>query len=182
MLAPSHSQPLQNIFAEYDILFAMQNKITIYTDGAARGNPGPSGWGAVIFFENSGDPKGAKVVELGGRMDHATNNIMELTAPIEALTYVGKHKFDGPIEIYSDSKYVITGINEWIHNWIKNGWRTAGKKPVLNQELWQDLHSLNAELKPKWHYVAGHSGHEWNERADVIATSFADNEPVELAK
>lgn len=115
-------------------------------------------------------------------MDHATNNIMELTAPIKALEYLGKHKIEGHIEIYSDSKYVINGINEWIHNWIKNGWRTAAKKPVLNQELWQDLHSLNAEFKPKWHYVAGHSGHEWNDRVDLIATSFADNEPVELQK
>lgn len=153
----------------------MKDKIVIYTDGAARGNPGPSGWGVVIII-------GEKVVELGGRMDHATNNIMELTAPVKALEYIGKHKIEGVIEIHSDSKYVITGINEWIHNWIKNGWRTASKKPVLNQELWQDLHSLNTEFKPRWHYVEGHSGHKWNDRVDLIATSFADNEPVELEK
>ncbi len=153
----------------------MKDKIVIYTDGAARGNPGPSGWGVVIIM-------GDKIVELGGRMDHSTNNIMELTAPIKALEYLGKNKIEGHIEIHSDSKYVITGINEWIHNWIKNGWRTASKKPVLNQELWQDLHSLNTEFKPKWHYVEGHSGHKWNDRVDLIATSFADNEPILLQK
>lgn len=162
----------------------MQNNITIYTDGSARGNPGPAGWGAVIFLNTEENGKSSKVVELGGRADHATNNIMELTAPIEALKYVkskmSKTVFD--IEIHSDSKYVINGVNEWVHNWVKNGWRTANKKPVLNMELWQELHALNQELKPKWHYVAGHTGHEHNERADVIATSFADGEPVDLKK
>ena len=107
------------------------NKIIIYTDGAARGNPGRAGFGVVIM-------KDKKVVELGGRMDHATNNIMELTAPIEALKYLRENKLQGvSVEIFSDSKYVITGINEWIHNWMKNNWRTANKKPVLNQELLQ---------------------------------------------
>lgn len=162
----------------------MQNKIIIYTDGSARGNPGLAGWGAVIFLNMGGKES---VVELGGRADHATNNIMELTAPIEALKYLiktlsipGMDSLD--VEIHSDSKYVINGINEWVHNWVKNGWRTAAKKPVLNMELWQELHKLNQEIKPKWHYVAGHMGHEHNERADVIATSFADGEPVELKK
>ena len=160
----------------------MESKITIYTDGAARGNPGPAGWGAVII-------EGDNIKELGGRSDHATNNIMELTAPIKALEYIKESPLlfeegaggGGPeIEIYSDSKYVITGINEWVHNWVKNGWRTAAKKPVLNQELWQSLHSLNQELKPVWHYVAGHSGDKYNDRADQIATSFADKEEIEL--
>lgn len=159
-----------------------QHKIIIYTDGAARGNPGPSGWGAAICL-------GDKCTELGGRADHSTNNIMELTAPIEAMKFLKKHPVlaeegagggDFNIEIHSDSKYVINGINEWIHNWVKNNWRTAAKKPVLNQGLWQELHALNQELKPKWFYVAGHSGHKWNDRVDLIATSFADNEPVEL--
>ncbi len=150
-----------------------QNKIIIYTDGAARGNPGPSGWGVAICL-------GGKCTELGGRADHSTNNIMELTAPIKAMEFLIKNKIIGEIEIHSDSKYVINGVNEWIHNWIKNGWRTAAKKPVLNQELWQELHKLNQELKPKWFYVAGHSGHEWNDRVDLIATSFADQDPVDL--
>ena len=152
----------------------MQNKITIYTDGAARGNPGPAGWGVVIL--------GEKEVELGGRSDHATNNQMELLGAIEALKYVRNNNSGCAVEIYADSKYVINGVNEWIHNWVKNGWRTASKKPVLNQELWQELHELNQEIKPVWHYVAGHAGHEHNERADVIATSFADKEPIELKK
>lgn len=155
-----------------------KEKVTIYTDGAARGNPGPAGWGSIIMFEGG-------VLEIGGRADHSTNNIMELTAPIEAMLCL-KDKFSSgvlpQVEIFSDSKYVINGINEWIHNWVKNGWKTAAKKPVLNQELWQKLHTLNTELKPKWHYVEGHSGHKWNDRADIIATSFADNEPVELVK
>ncbi len=150
-----------------------QNKIIIYTDGAARGNPGPAGWGVAICV-------GDKCTELGGRADHSTNNIMELTAPIEAMKFLQKNNLGNEIEIHSDSKYVINGVNEWIHNWIKNGWRTAAKKPVLNQELWQELHKLNQELKPKWFYVAGHSGHKWNDRVDLIATSFADSEPVNL--
>ncbi len=149
----------------------MKPKITIYTDGAARGNPGKAGWGAVILYSN-------KEKELGGSSEHSTNNIMELTAPIEALKFIEKSKFDGDIEIYSDSKYVILGITEWIHNWLKNNWKTAGKKPVLNKELWQDLHALNERFKPKWNYVKGHNGDKYNERADIIATSFADGEPV----
>jgi ribonuclease HI len=149
--------------------------IQIYTDGAARGNPGLAGWGAILMMDG-------KEVELGGRMDHATNNIMELSAPIEALKYLKANKIQGNIEIVSDSKYVILGITEWIGNWIKNGWRNAAKKPVLNKELWEKLYELNQEFKPKWTYVKGHSENKHNERADVIATSFADNEPVELKK
>lgn len=150
-----------------------KGKIIIYTDGAARGNPGRAGWGVVFIVGN-------KVFEIGGRSEHATNNIMELTAAIEGLKYIKKHKINLPVEIFADSKYVITGINEWIHNWMKNNWRTANKKPVLNQELWQELHALNQEFKPKWHYVKGHNGDKYNDRADEIATSFADDEPVKL--
>lgn len=149
----------------------MSQKITIYTDGAARGNPGRAGWGVVILV-------GEKTHEIGGRSDHATNNQMELSAPTEALKYLVKHKIEGEIEIFSDSKYVINGVNEWIHNWLKNDWRTAAKKPVLNKELWQELHALNQTLKPKWIYVKGHSGDKYNDRVDEIATSFADGEPV----
>ena len=145
-------------------------KTIIYTDGAARGNPGPAGWGVVAFV-------GEKRHEFGGRADKATNNQMELTATIEALRFA-KEKGIKDFEIHSDSKYVITGINEWIHNWVKNGWRTSAKKPVLNKELWVVLHELNSSLEASWHYVEGHSGHQWNDRADEIATSFADNEPV----
>lgn len=152
-----------------------KDKIIIYTDGAARGNPGPAGWGSILFF-------GGKIVELGGRKDHATNNQMELTAPIEAFKYLKKHKISGQLEIFSDSKYVILGITEWIFNWQKNNWRNAAKKPVLNRELWQDLHDLNKVFNPKWTYVEGHSEHKHNDRVDEIATSFADNAPVKLKK
>lgn len=152
----------------------MAELIKIYTDGAARGNPGPAGWGAVFL-------KDSKVfLELGGRSDHATNNQMELMAAIEALKYLRKNKINSPLEIYADSKYVILGITEWIHGWQKNNWRNAGKKPVLNRELWEELHELNQEFKLKWHYVAGHSTDVWNNRADEIATTFADNEPTKL--
>ena len=152
-----------------------KDKIIIYTDGAARGNPGPAGWGAVFIA-------GKKNFEIGGGSEHATNNQMELTAPIEALKYLknkmSKTVFD--IEIISDSKYVILGITEWIFNWQKNNWRNAAKKPVLNRELWEELHKLTKELKPKWIYVKGHNGDKYNDRADLIATSFADDDPVAL--
>jgi ribonuclease HI len=160
----------------------MANKIQIYTDGAAKGNPGKAGWGAVFLI-------GDTVYELGGRVDHATNNQMELTAPIEALKYTKKlcvrqdlTQEDLSIEIVSDSKYVILGITEWIFNWQKNNWRNAAKKPVVNKELWEELYELTQELKPKWSYVKGHNGHEHNERADLIATSFAEGESVALRK
>lgn len=153
-----------------------QQKIQIYTDGAARGNPGRAGWGAIIF-------EGENIFEMGGRFDHATNNQMELTGPIEALKHL-KISLQGgvDVEIISDSKYVILGITEWIGNWINNGWRNAAKKPVLNKELWQELYDLTQDLKIKWTYIEGHAGHKWNERADVIATSFADGERVELKR
>lgn len=153
----------------------MENKIQIYTDGAARGNPGPAGWGSVFIF-------GKKVFEMGGRSDHATNNQMELTAPIEALKYMKKHKINASVEFYADSKYVILGITEWIFNWQKNNWRNAAKKPVMNKELWIELFKLTEEFKPKWIYVKGHNGDKYNDRADAIATSFADDDPVELKK
>lgn len=153
----------------------MQNKIVIYTDGAAKGNPGKAGWGVVFIV-------GKEIFEIGGRSDHATNNQMELTAPIEALKYLKKHKISANIEFMADSKYVILGITEWISNWQKNNWRNAAKKPVVNKELWEELYELTQEFKPKWHYVAGHAGHTHNERADMIATSFAEGEPVKLKK
>ena len=154
-----------------------KDKIIIYTDGAAKGNPGKAGWGTVFLV-------GGKILEIGGGVEHATNNQMELTAPIEALKYIAKSSargvLAGDIEIISDSKYVILGITEWIFNWQKNNWRNANRKPVLNRELWEKLFKLTQELKPKWTYVEGHTGDKYNERADLIATSFAEGEPVEL--
>ncbi len=153
----------------------MKDKIIkIYTDGAAKGNPGRAGWGAVFVAEN-------KIFEIGGRVNHATNNQMELTAPIEALKLcVRQGLTQKNIEIISDSKYVILGITEWIFNWQKNNWRNANKKPVLNRELWEELYKLAQEFKIKWTYVKGHNENKWNERADEIATSFAESEPVKL--
>jgi ribonuclease HI len=149
------------------------NKTIIYTDGAAKGNPGNAGWGAVFIVDN-------QEFEIGGSAEHATNNQMELTAPIEALGYIKKNDLGKDIEIVSDSKYVILGITEWIFNWQKNNWRNAAKKPVVNRELWEVLYDLVEELKPKWTYVKGHNEDKYNDRADLIATSFAEGEPVEL--
>ncbi len=166
----------------------MKDKITIYTDGAARGNPGKAGWGAVIItnYELQISNKDLMIKEIGGRSDYATNNQMELKAPIEALKWLEQQQNtrqdfvqEGQeIEIFSDSKYVILGITEWIENWKKNGWRNANKKPVLNKKLWEDLYILNTKWKPKWHYVKGHNGDKRNDRVDIIATSFADNKSV----
>lgn len=157
----------------------MSDKIIIYTDGAARGNPGKAGWGAIVI-------DGKKIHEIGGRADNATNNQMELSAPIGALKHLKKilpaqvEKYAVNVEIFSDSKYVINGITDWIFNWQKNNWKNAAKKPVLNKDLWIELSDLVKDFKIKWTYVEGHAGHKWNERADVIATSFADDEFIEL--
>ena len=139
----------------------------IYTDGSSRGNPGPGGYGAIIFY-------GDKVKEIGGREDHITNNRMELTAAIKALEFVSKLSTDNYL-LFTDSEYVTKGMTEWIHNWQTKGWKTAGKKPVLNQDLWQKLLELTEGKDIEWKYVAGHTGVTLNERADTIATSFADN-------
>ena len=152
-----------------------KNTIQIYTDGAARDNPGPAGYGIVFVIDG-------KTFELGGTSPHATNNVMELTAPIEALKYLksnmSKMPFD--IEIISDSKYVILGITEWIFNWQKNNWRNAANKPVVNRELWEELYELTQELKPMWSYVKGHHDNEHNNRADIRATTLAGGEDIQL--
>jgi len=152
--------------------------ITIYTDGASRGNPGPGGWGGVIASED-------RVIEIGGSDPHTTNNKMELTACIRSLEFtISNSQFSNkPIQIYTDSEYVMKGITEWIHRWQKKGWKTAKRKPVLNQDLWQELLQVKNEVEKylpagrqvEWKYVAGHAGIPLNERADEIATSFADN-------
>ena len=133
--------------------------VTIHTDGACSGNPGPGGWGAILKF-------GEVEKELKGGEPHTTNNRMELTAVIRAL-----ESLEGPgtVEVYTDSQYVQKGISEWLPAWKRRGWRTADKKPVKNAELWQ---RLDAALKPhqvRWHWVKGHAGHDANERADQLA-------------
>lgn len=143
--------------------------IHIYTDGAARGNPGPGGWAAIIASEDT-------VREIGGSEVHTTNNRMELTAAIEAIDAVK----EGEVTIYTDSEYVMKGMTLWIHSWQKKGWKTAQKKPVLNQDLWQKLLSVTENKVIDWKYVRGHVGHETNERADELATAFADRKDPDL--
>ena len=137
----------------------MMNKVEIFTDGACKGNPGPGGWGAILRY-------GTTEKEIYGASKNTTNNIMELTAVIESLKNLNK-----PCEliITTDSKYVKHGITEWIHNWKKNGWRTAAKKEVKNKELWIELDSLIQIHSITWDWVKGHSGHPENERADLLA-------------
>ena len=138
--------------------------ITIYTDGACRGNPGPGGWGATLQCENYNK-------EIKGFSQLTTNNIMELTAVIEALTLI---KNPSEILIVTDSTYVKNGINDWIHNWKLKGWRTSNKKPVKNKELWQKLDYLSSMHSIRWEWVRGHTGNPGNERADQLANEAID--------
>jgi len=141
-------------------------EVTIYTDGACSGNPGPGGWGAVLFF--IGHKK-----EVSGYSATSTNNIMELTAAIEALKLL-KKKCN--IQLFTDSKYLIDGITGWIFNWERNNWRTASKQPVKNKELWQELQILTAVHQIKWNWVKGHSDNEFNERCDQLAREAIKNQ------
>ena len=137
--------------------------VYIYTDGACKGNPGPGGWGAVLKYGNN-------VKEIKGSAKDTTNNIMELTAVIEALRSLTR---PCDIIITTDSNYVKDGITEWIHQWKKKGWKTAGKQPVKNKELWKKLEAETLQHKIKWEWVKGHSGHPENERADELANIAA---------
>ncbi len=133
--------------------------VTIYTDGACSGNPGPGGWGALLQY-------GEVEKELSGGEAETTNNRMELMAAIEALNALKK---PCQVELYTDSTYVKDGINQWIHGWKRNGWKTAAKKPVKNAELWQQLDEAVKRHHVNWHWVKGHAGDEGNERADALA-------------
>lgn len=149
--------------------------IVVFTDGASKGNPGPGGWGVVIIT-----PDG-HVTELGGGATLTTNNKMELTGAIEALSRL--RGTSGPLAIYTDSTYVIQGIRGWVHGWKRRGWKTAAGTDVLNRELWERLDGLVLERGPRslsWHYVRGHVGIPGNERVDEIADSFAVQRPVPL--
>ena len=134
--------------------------IKIYTDGACKGNPGIGGWGALLVHNEQS-------IEIFDGELETTNNRMELIAVIEALNHATSMNDD--IQIYTDSSYVQKGIQEWIHNWKKNGWRSSNKKPVKNQDLWQKLDKLNSSLNVEWFWVKGHAGHPGNERADFLA-------------
>jgi len=137
----------------------MNNKIIIYTDGACSGNPGKGGWGAVLINE-------CNEKYISGYDKMTTNNKMELTATIEALKSI---KTKSKIELYTDSQYVKNGINSWIVNWRKNGWKTASKKPVANKELWIALDECAAKHEVIWFWVKGHAGNKYNEIADELA-------------
>jgi len=149
----------------------MKNTLTIFTDGAAKGNPGPGGFAAVIS-------DGQNITELGGHKTRTTNNEMELKAVVEALTHVASKV--AAVEIYTDSKYVVSGATGWIFGWQKNGWQTQSKTDVLNKELWQALVPLLKKVTVTWHKVPGHVGIIGNERADVIASTFAEKGKCDL--
>lgn len=142
----------------------MANPVEIYTDGACRGNPGPGGWAALLTMD--GHEK-----ELAGAEPATTNNRMELTAVIRALEALKR-----PVHarVYTDSEYVRRGITEWIASWKKRGWRTADRKPVKNQDLWERLDELAAGHRVEWHWVKGHSGVPGNERVDALANRAID--------
>jgi ribonuclease HI len=134
-------------------------ELTIYTDGACLGNPGPGGWAALVV---DGDERR----ELSGYEPATTNNRMELQAAVEAL-----RSLDEParVELHTDSQYLRNGMHEWLARWKRNGWRTADRKPVKNTDLWQTLDTLAARHEVRWHWLRGHAGHPENERCDALA-------------
>ena len=141
-------------------------KFKIYTDGACSGNPGPGGWGAVIFDNNNNQ------TNISGKENNTTNNRMEILAAIMALK---KIKCNSQITIYTDSTYVKNGITEWMLNWKKNDWKTASKKPVKNKDLWIKLDKLCEKNKVSWKWVKGHATNKYNNLADQLATSAIKN-------
>ena len=134
-------------------------QVVAYTDGACRGNPGPGGWGVVLR-------SGARERELWGGERATTNNRMELTAAIEALAALREPCH---VRLFTDSKYVQSGITEWLPAWVRRGWRTASRKAVRNQDLWEKLAALATKHEVEWHWVKGHAGHPGNEQADLLA-------------
>ena len=138
--------------------------IEIFTDGACRGNPGPGGWGVLLRYNG-------REKELWGGEPETTNNRMELTAAIRALEALNQ---SCEVDLFTDSVYVRDGITRWLPNWKRKGWKTASRKPVKNQDLWQELDAAASRHSVRWHWVEGHSGHEGNERADALANRGAD--------
>ena len=140
--------------------------VTVYTDGACSGNPGPGGWGVLIVTDSSEN------IELNGGEKHTTNNRMELTAAIEALKHF---KQSTKLTVFTDSVYVKEGISSWLNNWKARGWKTASKKPVKNEDLWKELDEQNQIHDVNWQWVKGHAGHPENERADYLARTGVPN-------
>ncbi len=139
--------------------------IKIYTDGSCLGNPGNGGWAAIIIDDE-------KKIQIKGSKKDTTNNQMELLATIKALKKIPK---GSSVQIFTDSKYVKSGITEWIHNWKKNGWKTANKQPVKNKELWTELDQMTNEFQIKWSWVKGHSTDVLNNEVDLIAREAANS-------
>lgn len=139
-------------------------RVTIYTDGACRGNPGPGGWGVLLRANG-------RERELCGGEPHTTNNRMELTAAIEGLSVLRR---PCRVALYTDSEYLRRGIVEWLEGWKRAGWRTAARKPVKNEDLWRRLDEVAAGHQVEWHWVRGHAGHPENERADALANQGLD--------
>ena len=142
----------------------MSERVTIYTDGACSGNPGPGGWGVLLLY-------GGRERELSGGEELTTNNRMELTAAIMALEGLTR---PCTVDLFTDSQYVRDGITKWLRNWQARGWRTADKKPVKNQDLWERLDAEAARHELQWQWVKGHSGHPENERVDALANAAID--------
>lgn len=142
----------------------MPDHVEIFTDGACRGNPGPGGWGALLRFKDN-----EKMIK--GGEQNTTNNRMELQAAISALESLSRSCI---VKLTTDSKYVMDGIQQWMPNWKKRGWKTANKKPVKNEDLWRKLDELTTNHEIEWHWVKGHSGHHENELADQLANQAID--------
>jgi ribonuclease HI len=154
---------------EVDFTMTINPKtVQIFTDGACKGNPGPGGWGAILQY-------GDNLKELKGFSPNTTNNIMELTAVIEAMKALTR---SCEIIVTTDSNYVKNGITEWIHSWKQKGWKTSSKKPVKNKELWIELDDLTQQHTIEWEWVKGHSGHPENERADELANIAIEENSV----
>ena len=154
------SAPSPNMNNTINPLAAKPNTTVAYTDGACKGNPGAGGWGAHLIFSDG------RTQDLYGGDKETTNNRMELMGAIQAPTH-SPHEHN--LEIWTDSSYVKKGITEWIEGWKKRGWKTASKKPVANQNLWQQLDNLCQQREVDWHWVKGHAGHAGNEKADELA-------------
>jgi ribonuclease HI len=140
------------------------SEVQIYTDGACRGNPGPGGWAALLIA-------GEQRKEVSGAETATTNNRMELTAAIEGLSALKRRS---RVLLYTDSKYVLQGITQWLPQWKARGWRTAARQPVKNQDLWERLDAAAATQDIEWHWVKGHSGHDGNEYVDALANRAID--------
>jgi len=163
-----HDLQWRRFYKIFRLLFSVMSdskKVELYTDGACRGNPGPGGWGVWLRY-------GDHDKELSGGENNTTNNRMELMAAIMGLESLTR---DCDVVLYTDSKYVMQGITEWIVNWKAKGWKTAAKKPVKNADLWKRLDTARDQHKVEWQWVKGHSGHEGNEKADELANRGVDS-------